>query len=521
MNDLRREFEAGKNDFLKNNTILRLENITKIYPGTVALYRVNLAIKKGEIHGIIGKNGAGKSTLVNIISGIIAPTEGNIYVKKRKYKSLSTNMAKKEGISIVTQTPQVIPDYSIVENLFYPNFMASRNGLINWNKINYEAKKLKDTLNFNISLESRMSDLPISQQQIVLMIKAFFLEDSQIVILDEVSTSFSKKDQIYLFKIIRKHKSEGKSIIYISHRADEILEICDQVTIFRDGEKVSTKNVLSLDKESISSLIVGNEKNKKKYLNKFTNSKNKKNFKQKILTVNNLRLNGYFKNISFELYKGEIIGVAGLMGSGRTEILKTICGVYQPHSGELKIGNKKIHIKNPSHALNKGIIYLPENRDKEGLISILSVRKNLNLSLLARNKKAKLINLKKEERLTEQLIKKMDIVVASPEQETNDLSGGNKQKVVLGRILASKPIIYLLDEPTKGLDIGAKKSILRIVKEDLSKLGGILITSPEIEDLMLICDRILVLFNGKIINTFIPEEYNEKDIYFSMQGSKH
>ena len=180
-----------------------------------------------------------------------------------------------------------------------------------------------------------------------------------------------------------------------------------------------------------------------------------------------------------------------------------------------------MHIKNPSHALTKGIIYLPENRDKEGLITILSVRKNLNLSLLARNKEAKLINLKKEELLTEQLIKKIDIVVASPEQETNDLSGGNKQKVVLGRILAAKPIIYLLDEPTKGLDIGAKKSILRIVKEDLSKLGGTLITSPEIEDLMLICDRILVLFNGKIINTFIPEEYNEKDIYFSMQGSKH
>jgi ABC-type sugar transport system ATPase subunit len=516
MNDLRKKFEADK-----NNTILRLENITKIYPGTVALHRVNLVIKKGEIHGIIGKNGAGKSTLVNIISGIIAPTEGNIYVKKRKYKSLSTNKAKKEGISIVTQTPQVIPDYSIVENLFYPNFMVSRNGLINWNKINYEAKKLKDTINFNISLESRMSDLSISQQQIVLMIKAFFLEDSQIVILDEVSTSFSKKDQIYLFEIIKKHKSEGKSIIYISHRADEILGICDQVTIFRDGKKVATKNVLSLDKESISSLIVGNEKNNKNYLNKFTSNKNKENFKQKILTVNNLRLDGYFKNISFELYKGEIIGIAGLIGSGRTEILKTICGVYQPHSGELKIGNKKMHIKNPSHALTEGIIYLPENRDKEGLITILSVRKNLNLSLLARNKKAKLINLKKEELLTEQLIKKIDIVVASPEQETNDLSGGNKQKVVLGRILAAKPIIYLLDEPTKGLDIGAKKSILRIVKEDLSKLGGTLITSPEIEDLMLICDRILVLFNGKILNTFIPEEYNEKDIYFSMQGSKH
>jgi len=518
MNELKSEFEVNKNNIRENDVILRLENITKVYPGTIALYKVNLSIKRGEIHGIIGKNGAGKSTLVNIISGIISPTEGDIFIKKRKYKTLLTSQAKREGISIITQTPQVIPDYSIVENLFYPNFMESRIGLINWNKINCEAKKLKDTVGFNISLEARMSDLSISQQQIVLIIKTFYLENSQIVILDEVSSSFLKKDQDYLFKIIKKHKSEGKSIIYISHRIDEILEVCDRVTILRNGEKVATRYVSSLNKEILSSLIVGTKKYKKDYLNRVT-IYNKKNLKEKILTVKNLTLYGSFKNISFELYKGEIVGIAGLMGSGRTEILKTICGVYQPGSGELKIRNEHVYIKNPSQALNKGIIYLPEDRDKEGLISLLSVRKNLNLSFLARNKKNKLINLKKEGQLTEELIGELDIAITSSEQETNDLSGGNKQKVVLGRILAAKPIIYLLDEPTKGLDISAKRSILKIVQENLSKSGGILITSPEIDDLMLVCDRILVLFNGEIINTFIPKEYNEKDIYLAMQGN--
>lgn len=518
MNDIRKEFEAAKNDFPKNDTILRLENITKIYPGTIALYKINLSVKRGEIHGIIGKNGAGKSTLVNIISGIISPTEGDIFVRKRKYKTLSTSQAKREGISIITQTPQIIPDYSIVENLFYPNFIESKIGLINWNKINYEAKKLKDTVGFNISLEARMSDLSISQQQVVLIIKSFYLENSPIVILDEVSSSFLKKDQNFLFEIIKKHKSEGKSIIYISHRMDEILEVCDRVTILRNGEKVATKYVSSLNKEMLSSLIVGERKYKKNYLNRVT-IYNKKNLKEKILTVKNLTLYGSFKNISFELYKREIVGIAGLMGSGRTEMLKTICGVYQPDSGELIIRNEHVYIKNPSQALTKGIIYLSEDRDKEGIISLLSVRKNLNLSLLACNKKNKLINLKKEGQLTEELIGELDIAIASPEQETNDLSGGNKQKVVLGRILAAKPIIYLLDEPTKGIDISAKRSILKIIQEDLSRLGGILITSPEIDDLMLVCDRILVLFNGEIIKTFLPKEYNEKDIYLAMQGN--
>ncbi|TWH46251.1 sugar ABC transporter ATP-binding protein [Sporomusa sp. KB1] len=499
------------------SSILQLKDISKVYPGTIALESVNLAVRKGEVHGIIGKNGAGKSTLVSIIAGIIAPTTGDIVIGDKSFKTLSRNNARDQLISIVTQEPQVIRDCTIAENLFMPDY-ASKGFFINWNKINSMAQTIISKAGLNIDASMNAGDLSISEQQLLLVVKACYVEKSQIIILDEVSASLTQDDEKLLYEIIQKRKSEGCTIIYISHRTDELLNVCDRVTVIRDGKAVTTKECAQLSKKELSHLIVGDGYTSTAVTNDLPVAQGKS--EEVVFKVNNLTKYGQYQDISFSLKKGEILGFAGLRGSGRTEIFKGIVGIDPADDGSITIKNETRRFKSPAEAFKSRVLYLPEDRDKEGLINCLSVRENLTLNILPRISHNTVIKPASENDCVAGLIDMLDIKTFSPEQEVNELSGGNKQKVIVGKIMAAEPLVCILDEPTRGVDIAAKEGILSIIKNRMSKYSSVIITSPGIEDLVEICDRILVLYQGNIIAEFTAEEFDEKVIYHAQQGER-
>ena len=518
-----------QNGLLSNdiNTILEVRSIAKVYPGTIALEDVNIKFKSGEVHGIVGKNGAGKSTLVNILSGIIRPSNGKIifYSNKKEFTFLTPKMAKKEGINIVTQKPEVIPDFNLVQNLFLPQYKETKIKTIQWKEMFSKAEKVFEKAGFDIDLTRKMSDLTLSEQQIFLILKAFYIDNQNIVLLDEVTNSFSKKEQDFFFKLINEQKKSGKSIIFISHRIDEVLSICGRITVMKDGNVVSTNRRNSLNKEKICSMIVGKENYSQAHKENtaFPIQKRKKNVWNKqentVLTVEELTREGVFKGINFTLKTGEVLGLAGLVGSGRTEILKAISGIEPAEKGWviLKGGTKKKFL-NSWDAIQNGIVYLTENRDEDGLINILSVQKNLTLSYLVHSAKDFLIKSRKEEKLTKELIQRFEVITASPKEEVQNLSGGNRQKVLFGRVASTEAKVFLLDEPTKGIDIAAKEVILKAIREKLSASAGVIVTFPGIDDLLSVCDRILVLFAGRIICEFEREEFNELEIFQRVQG---
>ncbi|MGD0153227.1 MAG: sugar ABC transporter ATP-binding protein [Thermacetogeniaceae bacterium] len=495
--------------------MLQLRDVSKIYPGTVALYKANLSVRRGEVHGIIGKNGAGKSTLVDIIAGIIEPTEGEIIVGDKKYTTLSRIAAKREQIAVVTQEPQVILDLTVAENLFLGDF-GERRMIVNWQELYAKADQVIAKANLKIDARSKAGDLSMSERQLLLVLKACYVEDARIVMLDEASASLSQDDERLLHRIIAERKREGNTVIIISHRTDELLAVCDRVTVVRDGRTLGSQDCSRLNKETLSSLIVGEGFQLKDVFGGLDSTKVKSN--QVLLSVENLTRVGAFQNISLTLRKGEILGLAGLRGSGRTEFLKGVAGIEPAEEGTVAIGNLKTRFSSPSQALKSGIVYLPEDREHEGLIKSLTVRDNLSLNALSRVSKRYIINKSSERKFTSDVVEALGIKVASIDQEVNQLSGGNKQKVVVGRISAAEPQVFLLDEPTRGVDISAKESILTIIKERLSAAAGVIITSPGLDDLMMICDRVLVLYKGKIISEFDRSEFNEGDLFLALQG---
>ncbi len=508
--------DAPENSRL-TGTALRLRDISKIYPGTVALHKVNIEVLTGEVHGIIGKNGAGKSTLVEIIAGIIPPSGGEILIGNQSFETLSRISARREKIAFVPQEPQVILDFSVAENLFISDY-ESRGRLINWPELYAKAERVVKKAGLNMNVRIKAGDLSISEQQLLLVLKACYVEDARIIILDEASASLSQKDEELLYQIIQERKKQGNTILFISHRTDELLRVCDRVTVLRDGRSIAAIACSGLDKDKLSALIVGEETAKPQTGGDGGPVSAGTGEDMVLLEVDSLTRAGLYHKISFKLKKGEILGLAGLRGSGRTEIFKGIVGIDPADDGFIKIRGVKKRYTNPSQALREGMVYLPEDREKEGLIKILSVRENLILNSLNKISKGLLVNRKKEKELVADLVNNLDIKIASPEQEVSQLSGGNKQKVVVGKISATKPLVFLLDEPTKGVDISSKQSILGIIKTKLSKDAGIVITSPGLEDLINICDRILVVYQGNITGEFGRGEFSEGDLYLAIQG---
>lgn len=498
---------------MPEKTALSLEKITKIYPGTIALQNVDLEVRFGEVHGLIGKNGAGKSTLVSVLAGLIEPTSGIMKIDDVAFTSFSRAEAKAKGISIVTQEPETILDASVAENLFLGN-LDTKHGLIDWHKTNARAAKILAENGLNINVELMAGDLSLSERQLLLIIKACVVENPKIIILDESSAPLTQKDALILKRIVLDLKSKNKAIIYISHHIDELLEICDRLTVLRDGQSVATKYRNELDHNSLSELIVGDG-----FSLMQTRSDNEPHISGNvILQVSGLTSWGHYTDISFALHQGEILGIAGLRGSGRTELLKGIAGIIPADCGNIEIKGAKYNFSKPSQALDKGIAYLPEERELEGILKIFTIKDNLVLNSLSRFSRCGFVSNKACEQKAQEVFDDVQMKAFSIEQMAEELSGGNKQKVVIGRIMAAEPTIYLLDEPTRGVDIGAKMSILSIICGKISGSGGVIITSPGLDDLVDICDRIIVLYKGKILKSYMRPEFDEKKIFVDIQG---
>jgi ribose transport system ATP-binding protein len=487
--------------------LLEVRNISKEFPGVKALNNVNFKLHKGKVHALVGQNGAGKSTLIKIMSGVHKQDEGQIYLNGEIVNLTNPKKAHAMGIFTIHQELSLALHLSVSENIFLgmEKPKLSHSPFINWEKLNIEAAKVMKQLGVDIDAKTLVGELTIGQQQLVEIAKGF-LTKPKILIFDEPTSALTHSEEEYLFRIIKNLKEHGIGIIYISHRLEEIFEISDSVTVLRDGNEIDTRNIEDLDYQTVTKMMIGKDLSS---VDRSGFRKGKKIGKE-ILRVENLvakRVN----NVSFTLFEGEILGLAGLMGSGRSEIVRAIYGVNPIISGEVFIDGKLEPIDNPRTALSKGVGYTTEDRKHEGLFLDQSVKANLTVSTLKELASYGWLG-KREHAASEKLVENYNIKIPSLNSEIKKLSGGNQQKVIIARILATKLKIIILDEPTKGVDVGAKQEIFNLVNK-LTELGlSVIFISSEMSEVIDVSDRVLIVREGKIISEMARENVSKHKV---------
>lgn len=476
-----------------NKPVLEIRNVSKDFSGVYALKNVDMEIFPGEITAIIGENGAGKSTLMKIISGVYPNFEGEILLNGRSVNFQNPKEASEHGVIIIHQELNLIPYLSITSNLFLGNEILNKFGLLDMPAMHKKAKELLSRLHLNINPETPLNQLRVGQQQLVEIAKALLL-DSKVLIMDEPTSAISDHEVELLFRIISELKAKGVAIVYISHKLKELFEIADRFTVLRDGEKIGSGLMNQVTHNELIKMMVGR--------NLIENLRKSCNIQEvEILHVENLSLRNpknkndfLVKDISFSLQKGEVLGICGLMGAGRTEVLEAIFGLYPKFvTGKIFIKGVEKHFQNVSDAIAAGIALVPEDRKLQGLILNMNVSKNTSLACLDKILKFNFISKKKEDELGMQFIKKLNTQVSSSGLEVEKLSGGNQQKVVISKWLATNPCILLLDEPTRGIDIGAKTEIYKLIDELAEQGMGIVMVSSELPEIMAVSDKILVM----------------------------
>lgn len=492
-----------------NEVCMHAERISKIYPGTKALDEVSFNVLKGKVNVLIGENGAGKSTLMKIIAGIEQPSSGKLYIGDKEVCFKDTIDARKHGIGIIHQELSLFPNLNIYQNIFMAR--EKTKGKFNLdNKKHIElTKKILDKLEHPLNPETLVGDLRVGQQQIIEIARNLIQDDLKILIMDEPTSSLSAQEVEVLFKIMRELTEEGISIVYISHRLEEIMRIGDHVTILRDGKYVADAEVKDIDIPWIVQQMVGEGKSYPKRDRGIDWSE-----RETILEVKDLTLpksgGGYLlQNVSFNLKRGEILGIYGLMGSGRTEIFECIMGLRPEHTGTVILEGKPMIIKNISEQIDRGFALIPEDRQREGLIQTMNIGKNLSLSSLKNYVKGIFLDEKKENENEDETIKDIHIKVADKKLPILSLSGGNQQKVVIGKGILTNPKILLLDEPSRGIDIGAKTEVFDIINQYAERGLSIIVISSELKEIISIADRIIVLSNGIKTGELIGDEIME------------
>lgn len=487
-----------------NEVIVSMENICKTFPGVKALDHVNFELRSGEVMALLGENGAGKSTLMKVLSGVYTRDEGSLKIFGKEYGDLTPKQAQEVGVAIIHQELNMCRHLSVAENMFLGREISGRFALNNV-KMEQEAKRILDDLKIDIDPKETVGDLPVSKQQMVEIAKALSI-NAKILIMDEPTSSLTAREIEDLFRIIKKLKSEGKGIVYISHRLEELQHIVDRVTIMRDGQYITSMNFGDVTMEQIISYMVGRE-----IKEKFPRVECKKG--KKVFEVKNLNAGRMVRNINFSVYEGEIVGFAGLMGAGRTETTRAIFGVDPKESGEIYVDDKKIEIKCPMDAIKNGVVLAPEDRKKDGLCTKLSIRQNLtlpNLDIVCN--KLGVVDSKKETALCDKAVVDLKIKTPSVEVDSGNLSGGNQQKVVVGKWLARNSRVVIFDEPTRGIDVGAKVEIYNLMNE-LKKQGiAVMFVSSEMPEVMGIADRIVVMCDGRITGEVMARDTTQNEI---------
>lgn len=487
-----------------NEVIVSMKNISKFFPGVKALDQVNFELRSGEVMALLGENGAGKSTLMKILSGVYTRDNGTMEIFGKEYGDLTPKQAQEVGVAIIHQELNMCRHLTVTENMFLAREIKGAISLNNA-KMEAEAKRILDDLKIDIDPKQTVGELPVSKQQMVEIAKALSV-NAKILIMDEPTSALTAKEIEDLFRIIKKLKDEGCGIVYISHRLEELQHIVDRVTIMRDGQYITDGVFAEMTMDEIIANMVGREIKEK--FPRVECSKGKK-----IFEVKNLNAGRMVKNINFAAYEGEIVGFAGLMGAGRTETTRAIFGVDAKDSGEIYVDGKEIHIKCPMDAIKNGVVLAPEDRKKDGLCTKLSIRQNLalpNLDLVCN--KLGVVMSKKEDALCEKAVADLLIKTPSVEVDSGNLSGGNQQKVVVGKWLARNSRVVIFDEPTRGIDVGAKVEIYNLMNE-LKKQGiAVIFVSSEMPEVMGIADRVIVMCDGRITGEVMAKETTQNEI---------
>lgn len=484
-----------------NEYILEMRNITKTFPGVKALDNVSLNVRPGTVHSLMGENGAGKSTLMKCLFGIYSLSTGEIMLDGKKVNFSNPAEALDNHVSMVHQELNQVLDRNIMENLWLGRFPM--NGcVVDEKKMYAKTKAIFEELEINLDPKIKVGTLQVSQKQMIEIAKAVSY-DSKIIVMDEPTSSLAENEVEHLFKIINKLKARNISVIYISHKMEEILRISDDVTVMRDGKWIATKKAEELTTDEIIKMMVGREL-KERYPQR--NSKPQ----EVLLEVKNMSTHmPAFKDVDFTLYKGEILGISGLVGSKRTEVLETLFGIRQIGNGELCLHGKKIKNESPKKAMKNGFAMLTEERRADGIFADLSVSFNMIITNLDKYKKGGFLNSAKISEKVKEMIGAIHVKTPSENSRIGDLSGGNQQKVILGRWLLTEPEVLLLDEPTRGIDVGAKYEIYQLMNELAEQGKGMIVVSSEMPELLGICDRILVMSNGRQAGIFNAKEVSQ------------
>jgi len=479
---------------MTNSFILEMKGVSKRFGGTIALENVDLDVRYGEVHALVGENGAGKSTLMNILNGSLQQDSGDIFLKNNQVNIKNPYIAQKLGISMVHQELKLLPELTVAENIFFGR--QTKHFFLNWKDLFSRADKILAKLGTHIGSDKKVKSLNIAQRQQIEIAKALS-QNCDLLIFDEPTASLTPKEVNMLFKVIRTLTEHNISIIYISHRLEEIFKISDRITILRDGHKITTLNSSETNQDGVIKFILGTGKLFLREKRKQISDTNEE--VPEVLRVDKLSIKNRLNNISFSLRRGEILGIAGLMGSGRTELLQALFGDLNISSGDIIIHGKKYVPTTPVKAVRSGLALVPEDRKERGMVLGMNVKDNITFAGLENFYKFGFLNIDKEKKIAKSIVKKLNIKTNSIFQNISSLSGGNQQKVVFGKWLLIDSDILLLDEPTRGIDVGAKEEVFNIIEDLASKGKSIIFISSELTEVIQISDRILVLYNRKIV----------------------
>lgn len=488
---------------MDNNILLKMKNITKVFPGVKALDDIDFELCAGEIHAILGENGAGKSTLIKVLGGIYEADEGKIFINGEEVKINSVQDANQQGIAIIHQEIVLVPFMTIAENIFLGRELI-KSGIVDRAQMEEEAQKLLDYFNLPLNAWDTVNDLSIAHRQMVEIIKAIS-QNSKILVMDEPTSSISDNEVEFLFSTMRRLTKEGVGIIYISHKMSELEDVCDRVTVMRDGKSIDTKVVADSSREELINLMVG-----RTLTNYYIRTYNEPG--DIYLEVKNLGNEALSNDVNFEVRSGEIVGFSGLIGAGRSEIMETIFGLRKRTSGEIYIKGELTTINNPEDAMKSGIALVPQERRNDGLYLQQSVRFNLTIEVLGEFLKGIRLNREAEENIAKKYVDIMKTKTPSLEQVVEKLSGGNQQKVLIGRWLATNPEILILDEPTRGIDVGAKAEIYSIINDLAADGMAIILISSELPEIINMCDRTYIMKDGYIMDCLKAQEQTQENI---------
>jgi inositol transport system ATP-binding protein len=495
---------------MNENIILRMANISKSFPGVKALDNVQLTVRKGTVHALMGENGAGKSTLMKILNGIYTLDSGQITFQGQPVTIDNTHASLNLGISMIHQELSPVPHMTVAENIFLGREPLGKFGLIDKRKMNAEARALLNRLDIDINPVKYMKDLSVANMQMVEIAKAISYEAS-LIIMDEPTSAITEREVAHLFTLIRSLKEKGVAIIYITHKMDEVFKIADEITVFRDGNYIATVAASETTRDKLIAMMVGRELTA-------MFPKEEAPIGEVVLSVRHLNYGDIVRDVSFDLRRGEILGFAGLMGAGRTEVMETIFGIYKADSGEIIINGNPRHVNSPADAINNGLALLTEDRKLTGIMGVLPVRDNMIIASLSNYQKGLFLDQRLIRKICNEEKGRLDIKTPSMDQLTKLLSGGNQQKVLVSRWLLTTPDILILDEPTRGIDVGAKAEIHKLMCKLAQAGKAIIMISSELPEILGMSDRVVVMHEGQVGGIFDRKDATQEVIMQAATG---